>query len=108
MAYTNVSLFPVPHANSVGSTQMGNAITEISFPGKRISFDRHFRNAVENMDVSEVFLPLVSKDVIGIGQPTRPALSAQAVERSTVVIWKTRIFRKKGRCRSMTMLCRKT
>ncbi len=69
--YTNVSLFPVPHANSVGSTQMGNAITEISFPGKRISFDRHFRNAVENMDVSEVFLPLVSKDVIGIGQPRR-------------------------------------
>jgi len=69
--FTNVSLFPVPHANSVGSTQMGNAITEISFPGKRISFDRHFRNAVENMDVSEVFLPLVSKDVIGIGQPRR-------------------------------------
>ncbi len=69
--YTNISLFPVPHANSVGSTQMGSAITEISFPGKRISFDRHFRNAVENMDVSEVFLPLVSKDVIGIGQPRR-------------------------------------
>ena len=69
--YTNVSLFPVPHANSVGSTQMGSAITEISFHGKRISFDRHFKNAVANMDVSEVFLPLVSKDVIGIGQPRR-------------------------------------
>lgn len=72
--YTNVSLFTLPLPNSVGSTQMGNAITEISFssfPGKRISFDRHFRNDVENMDVSEVFMPLVSKDVIGVGQPRR-------------------------------------
>jgi len=69
--YTNVSLFTLPLPNSVGSTQMGNAITEISFPGKRINFDRHFRNSVKNMDVSEVFMPLVSKDVIGVGQPRR-------------------------------------
>lgn len=69
--YENTNLFPLPQANSVGSTQMGNAITQISFPGKRISFDRHFKNAVEDMDVSEVFLPVVSKDVIGIGLPRK-------------------------------------
>ena len=69
--YTSVILFPLPQANSVGSTRMGNAITQISFPGKRISYDRHFKNAVEDMDVSEVFLPVVSKDVIGIGLPRK-------------------------------------
>jgi hypothetical protein len=69
--YTSVILFPLPQANSVGSTRMGNAITQISFPGKRISFDRHFKNAVEDMDASEVFLPVVSKDVIGIGLPRK-------------------------------------
>ena len=72
--YTNVNLFPIPLANSVGTTQMGNAITEISFSsflGRRISFDRHFKNAVKNMDVSEVFMPQITKDVIGIGQPRK-------------------------------------
>ncbi|RQW86588.1 MAG: hypothetical protein EHM79_09410 [Geobacter sp.] len=69
--YENIYLFPLPQANSVGSTQMGNAITQISFPGKRISFDRHFKNAVEDMDAGEVFLPVVSKDVIGIGLPRK-------------------------------------
>ncbi|MGA7827534.1 MAG: hypothetical protein WCA04_07745, partial [Geobacteraceae bacterium] len=69
--YTSVILFPLPQANSVGSTRMGNAITQISFPGKRISFDRYFKNAVDDMDASEVFLPVVSKDVIGIGLPRK-------------------------------------
>lgn len=69
--YENINLFPLPQANSVGSIQMGNAITQISFPGKRISFDRHFKNAVDDMDASEVFLPVVSQDVIGIGLPRK-------------------------------------
>ena len=69
--YENINLFPLPQANSVGSTRMGNAITQISFPGKRISFDRNFKNAVADMDASELFLPVVSKDVIGIGLPRK-------------------------------------
>lgn len=69
--YTSVILFSLPQANSVGSTRMGNAITQISFPGERISFDRHFKNAEEDMDASEVFLPVVSKDIIGIGLPRK-------------------------------------
>ena len=67
--FKNIDLFPLPMANSVGSTQMGNAITEISFPGKRISFDRHFRKATPDMDTSEVYLPVISKDVIGFAKP---------------------------------------
>ncbi len=67
--FKSVILFPLPMANSVGSTRMGNAITEISFPGKRISFDRHFRSTEPDMDVSEVYIPVISIDVIGFAKP---------------------------------------
>lgn len=67
--YSNVSLFPVPIANSVGTNQMGNAITVISFPGKRISFDRYFKDADASIEYGEIFFPVLTQDMIALGLP---------------------------------------
>ncbi|MDD2319240.1 MAG: hypothetical protein PHO83_04235, partial [Geobacteraceae bacterium] len=67
--YSNVSLFPVPLTNSVGSNQMGNAITVISFPGKRISFSRYFKDADATIEYGEIFFPVLTQDMIALGLP---------------------------------------
>lgn len=69
--YKSVSLFPVPMANSVGTNNMGNAITVISFPGKRISFDRYFKNADELIDYGETYFPVLTQDMIALGLPRK-------------------------------------
>jgi hypothetical protein len=67
----NISLFPVPQANTVGTNSIHNAITLISFPGKRMSFDNYFKNAVDDIRGSGIYIPVISKDVIGLGQVRR-------------------------------------
>jgi hypothetical protein len=76
---TSLSLFPVPQDNSVGTNDMNNAITLISFHKggflsshkERISFDKFFKNTVDRLGGGGVYLPIVSKDVIAFGQVRR-------------------------------------
>ncbi|MBT1072764.1 hypothetical protein [Pelotalea chapellei] len=65
--YRNVSIFPVPHNNAVGSNDMGNAITIISFPKGKIDYDKYFHNA-EDIIGSGKYMPPISQDLIGFGQ----------------------------------------
>lgn len=65
--YRNVSIFPVPFDNAVGSNDMGNAITLISFPKGKIEFERYFRHA-DDISGSGKYLPTISSDLIGFGQ----------------------------------------
>ncbi|MBR9981353.1 MAG: hypothetical protein KFF50_10030 [Desulfatitalea sp.] len=68
----SLSLFPVPHDNAVGTNDMHNAITIISFPrGKKPRFDRHFRRAVSDVRGGGTYLPITSDDSIGFGQTRR-------------------------------------
>ncbi|WP_306535412.1 hypothetical protein [Geobacter sp.] len=70
-SYRNVSLFPVPFDNSVGSNDMGNAVTIISFPKGKIDYDRYFRNAADDMSGSGEFVSQTAKDILGYGQVRR-------------------------------------
>lgn len=65
--YNHISIFPVPHDNAVGSNDMGNAITIISFPKDKISYDKYFRHADDIMGGGK-YLPPISQDLIGFGQ----------------------------------------
>ncbi|MDA8429046.1 MAG: hypothetical protein M0T70_07305 [Geobacteraceae bacterium] len=65
--YRNASIFPVPFDNTVGSNDMGNAITLISFHKGKVAFERHFRNA-DDITGSGKYLPSISADLIGFGQ----------------------------------------
>lgn len=67
----NISLFPVPQANTVGTNSIHNAITLISFPGKRMSMDNYFKNAVDDIRGGGIYIPVISKDIIGLGQVRR-------------------------------------
>lgn len=70
-SYRNVSLFPVPFDNAVGSNDMGNAITIISFPKGKIDYDRYFRNAADDMSGGGTFVSQTAKDSLGYGQVRR-------------------------------------
>lgn len=70
-SYRNVSLFPVPFDNAVGSNDMGNAVTIISFPKGKIDYDRYFRNAADDMSGSGEFVSQTAKDILGYGQVRR-------------------------------------
>jgi len=65
--YRHISLFQVPQANTVGTNDMGNAITLISFPKGSISFEKHFRHA-DDISGGGKYLPPISDDLIGFGQ----------------------------------------
>lgn len=65
--YKNVSIFPVPQNNSVGTNDMGNAITIISFPKGKIDYDKYFRNA-DDISGGGKYLPPISQELIGFGQ----------------------------------------
>ena len=65
--YKNVSIFPVPQNNSVGTNDMGNAITIISFPKGKIDYGKHFSHA-DDISGGGKFLPTISQDLIGFGQ----------------------------------------
>jgi hypothetical protein len=64
----NISLFPVPQDSSVGTNDLSNAITLISFTKAKISYDKYFRNAVDDIGGGGTYIPVISPDVIGFGQ----------------------------------------
>jgi hypothetical protein len=65
--YASIFLFPVPQDNAVGTSQMNNAITLISFPKGRIKFDKYFKNAVEDLGSGQ-YMPVIDQNTIGLGQ----------------------------------------
>ena len=68
---TNVSLFPFPQPNSVGTNDIGNAIAAISFHGKKIDHKFFFRNAVDDVGGSGIFMPVIRDNVVGFAQVRR-------------------------------------
>jgi len=62
---SSLNLFPVPFDNAVGTNDMTNAVTILSFPEGKLREDRYFKNAVSDIGGSGVFLPVISKDTIG-------------------------------------------
>lgn len=76
---TSISLFPVPQDNSVGTNDINNAITLISFHKggfffsnkDHLGFDKYFKNSIDRIGGGGVYLPVVSKDVIAFGQVRR-------------------------------------
>jgi hypothetical protein len=67
----NLSLLPVPQDNAVGTNDMGNAITLLSFRQGRVRSDRYFRNATHDFEGGGIYLPVISKDIIGFAQVRR-------------------------------------
>jgi hypothetical protein len=60
-----LSLFPVPFDNAVGTNDMNNAITILSFPNGKLRDDRYFRNVVDDIEGSGVYLPVISDHEVG-------------------------------------------
>jgi hypothetical protein len=93
---TSISLFPVPKSNSVGTNDINNSITIISFDKvnfvssllstnkNHTSFDKFFKNVVPDLGGSGVYLPIVSQDIIAFGQ----------VRRFLIFDFKKKIYRK--------------
>jgi hypothetical protein len=67
----SLALFPVPHGNSVGTNDMGNAITLLTFKEGRLSLDKYFRNAAHDFEGGGIYLPVISDDKIGFAQVRR-------------------------------------
>ncbi|MGA7827158.1 MAG: hypothetical protein WCA04_05835, partial [Geobacteraceae bacterium] len=61
------SLFSVPKDNSVGTNNLNNAITIISFPKGHIKFDKYFKNAVDDLGSGQ-YMPVIDQNTIGLGQ----------------------------------------
>jgi len=68
---SSLSLFPVPQNNSIGTNDMNNAITLISFPKGKIDYDKYFKNAFEQVGGGGEYIPVISPDTIGFGQTRR-------------------------------------
>lgn len=67
----SLSLFPVPQDNAIGTNDLGNAITLLSFHKRRLSEDKYFRNAAHDFEGGGTYLPVIDKDTIGIAQSRR-------------------------------------
>jgi hypothetical protein len=68
---SNLSLFPVPQDNAIGTNDMGNAITLLTFKKGRLSSDKYFRNAAHDFEGGGTYLPVIDKDTIGFAQSRR-------------------------------------
>ena len=68
---SSLSIFEVPQDNSIGTNDMNNAITLLSFHNNKIRYDHYFKNAVEDVEGGGEYIPVVSKNVIGFGQTRR-------------------------------------
>ncbi len=66
-----ISLFPVPQDNSIGTNDLNNAITIMSFQKGRINKDQYFKNAFRQVGGSGTFIPVIAPDTIGFGQVRR-------------------------------------
>jgi hypothetical protein len=67
----HLSLFPVPQDNSVGTNDMGNAITLLSFHKRRLSEDKYFRDAADDFEGGGTYLPVIDESTIGFAQMRR-------------------------------------
>ena len=67
----NISLFAVPHNNSVGTNDTANGITVISFPNGRMTYDTYFRHFTDDIGGGGIFMPVISPESIGFGQVRR-------------------------------------
>jgi hypothetical protein len=68
---SNLSLFPVPQDNAIGTNDMGNAITLLSFQNGRLSKDKYFRNAAHDFEGGGTYLPVIDENTIGLAQSRR-------------------------------------
>jgi hypothetical protein len=68
---SSVSLFPVPFDNAVGTNDLRNAITVISFPKGKLDMENHFRSLFDDVRGGGTFLPVIPPDSIGFGQTRR-------------------------------------
>ena len=68
---SSLSLFPVPQDNAIGTNDMNNAITLLSFHKGKISYDKYFKNDVKDVEGGGEYLPVISQDLIGFGQSRR-------------------------------------
>jgi hypothetical protein len=67
----SISLFPVPFDNAVGTNDIRNAITVISFPKGKLDMENHFRSVFKDVQGGGTFLPVIPPDTIGFGQTRR-------------------------------------
>ena len=69
---SSISLFPVPFDNAVGTNDLSNAITVISFPKGKMEMESHFRSLFgDSIQGGGTFLPVIPPDSIGFGQTRR-------------------------------------
>ena len=68
---SNLSLFPVPQNNAVGTNDMGNAITLLSFHNGKPRADKFFRNAAHDFEGGGTYLPVIDENTIGFAQSRR-------------------------------------
>jgi hypothetical protein len=66
-----LSLFPVPQDNSIGTNDLNNAITILSFNKGKIKKDQYFKNAFDKVGGGGTFIPVIASDTIGFGQVRR-------------------------------------
>ncbi len=66
-----LSLFPVPQDNSIGTNDLNNAITILSFNKGKLKQDQYFKNAFDQVGGGGSFLPVIAPDTIGFGQVRR-------------------------------------
>jgi ankyrin repeat protein len=69
--YRHVSLFPVPFDNAVGTNDMGDALTIISFHEGRMKYKRYFKGAVHDVCCGGNYLPSAVPGLTGFGQGGR-------------------------------------
>ncbi len=67
----SLSLFPVPQNNAIGTNDLNNAITLLSFHKGKIKFDKYFKNAIDDVEGGGEYLPVIAPDTIGFGQSRR-------------------------------------
>ena len=70
-ARSSISLFPVPFDNAVGTNDLKNAITVISFHKEKLDVENHFRSLLDDMRGGGTFLPVILPDTIAFGQTRR-------------------------------------
>ncbi|OGU05340.1 MAG: hypothetical protein A2075_00785 [Geobacteraceae bacterium GWC2_58_44] len=68
---SSLSLFPVPQDNAIGTNDLNNAITLLSFHKGRLAYDKYFKNAVQDIEGGGEYIPIVSQNIIGFGQTRR-------------------------------------
>ena len=68
---TTLSLFPVPQDNAIGTNDLNNAITLLSFHKGKIKYDKYFKDAVDDVEGGGEYIPVIAQDTIGFGQSRR-------------------------------------